>query len=49
VICLTKQEWRVLLTVAVLLATGLATKMYRAWHPAAKETPPMIVIRQTAP
>jgi hypothetical protein len=49
---LTQQERRVLLTIVVLLATGLATKIYRASHaatPSAKNTPPLVVIQQTAP
>ena len=52
VICLTQQERRVLLTIVVLLATGLATKMYRASHAAGqtgKDTQPVAVIQQTAP
>jgi hypothetical protein len=53
VISLTKQEQHVLLTVVVLLATGLATKWYRASHAASKagqDTPPIVVmIQQTAP
>jgi hypothetical protein len=36
VLCLTKQEQRVLGIVVVLLLTGWATKIYRAAHPPLK-------------
>jgi hypothetical protein len=47
VICLTKQEWRVLGVVLILLATGWATKTYRATQLVAP--PAAVVIPQARP